>query len=83
MSTKSRKSLSTWSPCIKCQCISTQKDLHEKDCPPCTENVEREYSFILNGVLYSTVGLYQPQGIRLNAYNICLHITLFSQLCML
>ncbi|XP_032670564.1 ATPase family protein 2 homolog [Odontomachus brunneus] len=65
MSAKSRKSLSPWLQCDKCQSVLTQKSLslHENDCPPCLENVEREYSFILNGILYSTVELYQPQVI--------------------
>ncbi|XP_014473565.1 PREDICTED: spermatogenesis-associated protein 5 [Dinoponera quadriceps] len=68
MSSKSRKSLSAWSQCDKCQSILTQigLPLHEKDCPPCTENTEREYSFIRDGVLYSTVQLYQPQELPKN-----------------
>ncbi|XP_011148576.1 spermatogenesis-associated protein 5 isoform X2 [Harpegnathos saltator] len=63
MSAKSRKSLSTWSQCDKCQIVLTQKDLslHGKDCPPCVGNIEREYSYILDGILYSTVELYQSQ----------------------
>lgn len=80
MSAKSRKSLSSWLQCDKCQSILTQKglSLHEKDCPPCMENKKREYSFILNGILYSTVELYQPQGMRSNLCNLCLHIILVS-----
>lgn len=77
---KSRKSLSAWLQCDKCQSVITQKDLslHEKDCPPCMENMEREYSFILNEVLYSTVELYQPQGMRSNLYHSFVYISFYS-----
>ncbi|XP_070528216.1 ATPase family gene 2 protein homolog A isoform X2 [Cardiocondyla obscurior] len=60
MSTKSRKSLSLWHQCDKCQCIFVaQKDvsLHAAMCPPSTENWD--YSFIYNGVLYSTIEIFQ------------------------
>lgn len=65
MSTKSRKSLtsSSWQQCDKCQCALTQKDilLHEANCPPSTESWN--HSFISNGVLYSTIEIFQSQGI--------------------
>ncbi|XP_029673347.1 ATPase family protein 2 homolog [Formica exsecta] len=63
MSTKSRKSLtsSSWQQCDKCQCALTQKDilLHEANCPPSTESWN--HSFISNGVLYSTIEIFQSQ----------------------
>ncbi|XP_011049433.1 PREDICTED: spermatogenesis-associated protein 5 isoform X2 [Acromyrmex echinatior] len=61
MSTKSRKSLSSWQQCEKCQCALAQKDIsvHEVSCPPSTENWD--HPFILNGVLYSTIEVFQTQ----------------------
>ncbi|XP_018340368.1 PREDICTED: spermatogenesis-associated protein 5 isoform X2 [Trachymyrmex septentrionalis] len=61
MSTKSRKSLSSWQQCDKCQCALTQKDIsvHEINCPPSTDNWD--YPFVLNGVLYSTIEVFQTQ----------------------
>ncbi|KAG5339520.1 SPAT5 protein, partial [Acromyrmex charruanus] len=61
MSTKSRKSLSSWQQCEKCQCALAQKDIsvHEISCPPSTENWD--HPFILNGVLYSTIDVFQTQ----------------------
>lgn len=78
MSAKSRKSLSVWSQCDKCQCILTQKGLllHEKDCPPCMENIKREYSFVFDKVLYSIIELYQPQGMKYNSYILFVYILL-------
>ncbi|XP_018374595.1 PREDICTED: spermatogenesis-associated protein 5 [Trachymyrmex cornetzi] len=61
MSTKSRKSLSSWQQCDKCQCALAQKDIsvHEVSCPPSTENWD--HPFVLNGVLYSTIEVFQTQ----------------------
>ncbi|XP_018312239.1 spermatogenesis-associated protein 5 isoform X2 [Mycetomoellerius zeteki] len=61
MSTKLRKSLSSWQQCEKCQCALAQKDIsvHEVSCPPSTENWD--HPFILNGVLHSTIEVFQTQ----------------------
>ncbi|XP_011162129.1 ATPase family protein 2 homolog [Solenopsis invicta] len=61
MSTKSRKSLSSWVQCDKCQCTLLQKNIsvHEASCPPAAENWD--YSFIFNKVLYSTLEIFQTQ----------------------
>ncbi|KYM99999.1 Spermatogenesis-associated protein 5 [Cyphomyrmex costatus] len=61
MSTKSRKSLSSWQQCDKCQCALAQKDIsvHEVSCPPSTENWD--HPFVLNGVVHSTIEVFQTQ----------------------
>ncbi|CAL7934559.1 unnamed protein product [Xylocopa violacea] len=56
----SRKSLSPWMTCDKCQSILTLKDLtlHDTNCPP---NLEKwNHNFIYNNTLYSTVETYKP-----------------------
>ncbi|XP_012283785.1 spermatogenesis-associated protein 5 [Orussus abietinus] len=61
MATKSRKSLSNWSTCEKCQALVTQRDVsvHALECPPSTDNWNHGY--ILDNIIYSTIETYTSQ----------------------
>lgn len=62
MSSKSRKSITAWLNCEKCQSFFSQKDagLHEANCPPTLQ--DWPHSFILNETLYSKIESYGQTG---------------------
>ncbi|XP_011637023.1 spermatogenesis-associated protein 5 isoform X2 [Pogonomyrmex barbatus] len=61
MSAKSRKSLSSWQKCSKCQYFLIQEDVseHETICPSSMENWK--HPFISDKILYSTIEIFQTQ----------------------
>ncbi|KAK0174509.1 hypothetical protein PV327_010271 [Microctonus hyperodae] len=61
MSAKSRKSMTPWLTCEKCNSIISQKSAitHESECPPSDE--QWSHNYIRNRILYSRIGTYELQ----------------------
>lgn len=64
MSSKTKKGGTSWVKCDNCDSSITQKDveIHSSNCPP--ELYEFSHSFVLRGVLHSTLGIKTNEEIK-------------------